>query len=170
MVMPIYEGTAQIQALMAMKDTLGGILKNPQRFVRRGAQARWRALSSRDGLERAVARIQSLSFSAQQHLILRTAGDKLKATTQKPLAEWPRQFLKNWNPKRDFAYAMLHAERLDAHSRRRSGRRAVARAGEGGSGAARDRGALGRAGRAALPAPRRRDHVDGGSTAGDVAA
>lgn len=112
MVMPIYEGTSQIQALMAMKDTLGGILKNPQRFVRRGAQARWRSLSSRDGLERAVARIQTLSFQAQQHLILRTAGDKLKATTQKPIAEWPRTFLKNWNPKRDFAYAMLHAERL----------------------------------------------------------
>ena len=48
LVMPIYEGTSQIQALMAMKDTLGGILKNPQRFVRRGAQARWRALSARD--------------------------------------------------------------------------------------------------------------------------
>jgi 3-(methylthio)propanoyl-CoA dehydrogenase len=112
MVMPIYEGTSQIQALMAMKDTLGGILKNPQRFVRKGAQARWRALSSRDPLERAVARIQTLSFSAQQHLILRTASDKLKATAQKPIAEWPRQFLQNWNPKRDFAYAMLHAERL----------------------------------------------------------
>ncbi|HEX8953086.1 MAG TPA: acyl-CoA dehydrogenase family protein, partial [Polyangia bacterium] len=112
MVLPIYEGTSQIQSLMAMKDTLGGILKNPQRFVRRGAQARWRSLSSRDGLERAVARIQTLSFQAQQHLILRTAGDKLKATTHKPLAEWPRSFLKNWNPKRDFAYAMLHAERL----------------------------------------------------------
>ncbi|MCA1662794.1 MAG: acyl-CoA dehydrogenase family protein, partial [Myxococcales bacterium] len=111
-VMPIYEGTSQIQALMAMKDTLGGILKNPQRFVRRGAQARWRSLSSRDGLERAVARIQTLSFAAQQHLILRTAGDKLKATAQKPLGEWPRQLMRNWNPKRDFAYAMLHAERL----------------------------------------------------------
>ncbi|HEY1587392.1 MAG TPA: acyl-CoA dehydrogenase family protein [Polyangia bacterium] len=112
MVMPIYEGTSQIQALMAMKDTLGGILKNPQRFVRRGAQARWRSLSSRDGLERAVARIQTLSFQAQQHLILRTAGDKLKATAQQPLAEWPRQLMRSWNPKRDFAYAMLHAERL----------------------------------------------------------
>ena len=29
-----------------------------------------------------------------------------------PVGEWPRRFLKNWNPKRDFAYAMLHAERL----------------------------------------------------------
>ena len=47
LVMPIYEGTSQIQALMAMKDTLGGILKNPQEFVRRVAQARVRAVSSR---------------------------------------------------------------------------------------------------------------------------
>jgi alkylation response protein AidB-like acyl-CoA dehydrogenase len=112
MVMPIYEGTSQIQALMAMKDTLGAILKNPQRFVRRGAQARWRSLSARDPLERAVARLQTLSFQAQQHLILRTAGDKLKATAARPIAEWPRQLMKNWNPKRDFAFAMLHAERL----------------------------------------------------------
>jgi alkylation response protein AidB-like acyl-CoA dehydrogenase len=112
MVMPIYEGTSQIQALMAMKDTLGGILKNPQKFVRRGAQARWRSLSARDPLERGVARLQALSFSAQQHLIVRTAGDKLRSIQEHPLGEWPRRFLKNWNPKRDFSYAMLHAERL----------------------------------------------------------
>ena len=121
MVMPIYEGTSQIQALMAMKDTLGGILKNPQRFVRRGAQARWRSLSSRDGLERAVARIQTLSFQAQQHLILRTAGDKLKATADKPLAEWPRAFLKNWNPEARLRLRDAARRAADAHARRRGG-------------------------------------------------
>jgi alkylation response protein AidB-like acyl-CoA dehydrogenase len=112
MVMPIYEGTSQIQALMAMKDTLGGIIKNPQDFVKRIAQARWRALSGRDGLERRVARLQQLSLSAQQHLITKTATDKLRALPGKPLATWPQAFLRDWNPKRDFAYAMLHAERL----------------------------------------------------------
>jgi len=112
MVMPIYEGTSQIQALMAMKDTLGGILKNPQAFLKRGAQARWRSLSSRDPLERGVARLQTISFQVQQHLILRTAGDKLKAAREYPMTEWPSQLTKNWNPKRDFAFAMLHAERL----------------------------------------------------------
>jgi alkylation response protein AidB-like acyl-CoA dehydrogenase len=112
LVMPIYEGTSQIQALMAMKDTLGGILKNPQKFVRRGAQARWRSLSARDPLEKGVARLQTLSFTAQQYLIRKTAGDKLRSVQEHPLTEWPRRFLKNWNPKRDFAYAMLHAERL----------------------------------------------------------
>jgi len=95
-----------------MKDTLGAILRAPQKFVTRGAQARWRALSSRDSLERGVARLQVLSFQAQQHLIMRTAGDKLKSVREFPVGEWPNRFLKNWNPKRDFAYAMLHAERL----------------------------------------------------------
>lgn len=111
LVMPIYEGTSQIQALMAMKDTLGAILKNPQEFVKRLAQTRWRALSARDPLERRVARIQQLSLSAQQHLMTRTATDKLRGLTGRPLPEWPREF-KSWDPKRDFSYALLHAERL----------------------------------------------------------
>ena len=112
MVMPIYEGTSQIQALMAMKDTLGGIMKDPGRFVQRMAQARWRSLSSRDPLERRVAKLQSLSFGVQQQLIVRTAGDKMKGLQGKPVSDWPDSFLKDWNPKRDFAYAMLHADRL----------------------------------------------------------
>ncbi len=112
LVMPIYEGTSQIQALMAMKDTLGWIVKNPQAFVRRMAQARWRALSSRDPLERRVAQLQSVSFGAQQHLVLKTAGDKVKALRGKPMADWSNELTKNWDPKRDFAFAMLHAERL----------------------------------------------------------
>jgi alkylation response protein AidB-like acyl-CoA dehydrogenase len=112
LVMPIYEGTSQIQALMAMKDTLGAIIKNPQAFVRGMAQARWRSLSSRDPLERRVAQLQALSYGAQQHLVLKTAGDKVKGLRGKPLSEWTDELTKNWDPKRDFAFAMLHAERL----------------------------------------------------------
>jgi hypothetical protein len=112
MVMPIYEGTSQIQALMAMKDTLGAIMKSPQSFVRRLAQARWRALSSRDPFERRVAKIQVLSLSAQQHLLAKTAGAKFREISARPLGEWPSALLSSWDPKRDFAHALLHAERL----------------------------------------------------------
>jgi hypothetical protein len=112
LVMPIYEGTSQIQALMAMKDTLGGIIKNPQAFVKRLAQTRWRALSNRNPLERRVAQLQTVSLSAQQHLVLRTAGNKVRGLRRKPIGEWTDELTKNWNPKRDFAFAMLHAERL----------------------------------------------------------
>jgi 3-(methylthio)propanoyl-CoA dehydrogenase len=112
MVMPIYEGTSQIQALMAMKDTLGGILKRPRSFVKRLAEARWRSVSARDPLERRVARIQALSLGAQQHLVTRTAAGKLRSLAEVPLPLWRDAITKQWDPKRDFALAMLHAERL----------------------------------------------------------
>jgi alkylation response protein AidB-like acyl-CoA dehydrogenase len=111
-VMPIYEGTSQIQSLMAMKDVLGGIMKAPQDFVKRLAQARWRSLSARDPLERRVAKIQHMALDAQQVLLRKTAADKFRSLSDKPVTQWSQAFLRDWNPKRDFAYAMLHAERL----------------------------------------------------------
>ncbi len=112
LVMPIYEGTSQIQSLMAMKDTLVGIMKNPQGFVKRLAQCRVKAYSAREPLARRVARIQQVSTGVQQYLITRTASDKFRSLSGKPLTEWPNSFLKDWDPKRDFSCAMLHAERL----------------------------------------------------------
>lgn len=112
MVMPIYEGTSQIQSLMAMKDTLGGAMKNPSRFAKKIAMTRLRAASARDPLERRVAKLQVTSLQVQQHLIARTAADKARALKGAPFAEWPQRFMKDWDPKRDFAFAMLHAERL----------------------------------------------------------
>jgi hypothetical protein len=112
LVMPIYEGTSQIQSLMAMKDTLGAVMKDPSAFVKRQAQARWRALSATDPLERRLARIQLLSLGAQSHLLTKTATGKLRSLQGRPLTEWPRAIFRNWDPKRDFAFALLHAERL----------------------------------------------------------
>lgn len=112
MVLPIYEGTSQIQALMAMKDTLMGMVKAPKRFVKRLAEVRVTALSSRDPLTRRAARVKGYALAAQQHLLLSTAADKAKGLRGKPLNEWPERFLENWDPKRDFRLAMLHAERL----------------------------------------------------------
>jgi alkylation response protein AidB-like acyl-CoA dehydrogenase len=112
LVLPVYEGTSQIQSLMAMKDALVGILKKPQAFVARLGQARWRAVGARDPLERRVARVQTLSLGAQQFLLTRTAAGKLRALADVPIAGWGHALTKGWDPKRDFALAMLHAERL----------------------------------------------------------
>jgi alkylation response protein AidB-like acyl-CoA dehydrogenase len=112
LVMPIYEGTSQIQSLMATKDTLTAIMRAPQDLLKRHAQARWRALSARDPLERRLARLQQLSLGAQQHVITRTLTDKVKAKVKAPLASLPEAVLKQWNPRRDFPFALLHAERL----------------------------------------------------------
>ncbi|MGO9835444.1 MAG: acyl-CoA dehydrogenase family protein [Polyangiaceae bacterium] len=112
LVLPVYEGTSQIQSLMAMKDVLMGIIKRPQAFVTRMGQARWHAVSARDPLERRVARLQTISLSAQQFLFTRTAAGKLKSLTDFPVGQWRTVLTEQWDPKRDFALAMLHAERL----------------------------------------------------------
>ncbi|HEY0710856.1 MAG TPA: acyl-CoA dehydrogenase family protein [Polyangia bacterium] len=112
LVLPIYEGTSQIQSLMAMKDTLGAIIKSPQAFAAKVARTRWQSLSARDGLVRRVAHVQQLSLAAQQHLVWKTLAAKVKATEGTPLSKRSHAILKEWNPKRDFTFAMLHAERL----------------------------------------------------------
>jgi len=111
LVLPIYEGTSQIQSLMATKDTLGAILKAPQEFVKQFAQARFRSLTARDELDRRVARLQCLALGAEQHVIRQLATAKVKSTDEKYLTRWRKAF-KHWDPRRDFSFALLHAERL----------------------------------------------------------
>lgn len=112
MVMPIYEGTSQIQSLMAMKDALMGMLRQPRAFLRDIAEARWQARFAPDPLARRVARLRVAALDAQRLLLTRTAADKMRAVRHKPFDQWAEAFLKQWNPKRDFAFAMLHAERF----------------------------------------------------------
>jgi hypothetical protein len=111
-VMPIYEGTSQIQALMAMKDAMSTVMRNPQKFIKKLAQTRWRALSSRDENDRRLAKIENLVLRAKQFLVTRTAVDKFKSVSDLPMTEWLDALKEDWDPKRDFAHAMLHAERL----------------------------------------------------------
>jgi alkylation response protein AidB-like acyl-CoA dehydrogenase len=111
MVLPIYEGTSQIQALMAMKDTLLGVVNHPEAFVREQARARWTSVSARDPLARRVARLSTRKHQAVQFLLARLAGSKVRALRGQPMGTW-RAALGAFDPKRDFALAMLHAERL----------------------------------------------------------
>jgi len=111
MVFPIYEGTSQIQALMAMKDNLLGVVKDPGGHLRRSAAARWRSLSAVDPLERRAATLRVLANGAIRFLLRRLIGSKLKELPSTPVKGWA-SLLKDWDPKRDFALALLHAERL----------------------------------------------------------
>ncbi|MBX2800365.1 MAG: acyl-CoA dehydrogenase family protein [Myxococcales bacterium] len=111
MVMPIYEGTSQIQALMAMKDNLMAAVNHPRTFVRTAAAARWRATMASDPLARRVAKLQTLQHQAIRFLLSRLAGSKLRELRGQPMADWSRA-IRQFDPKRDFAPALLHAERL----------------------------------------------------------
>lgn len=111
MVLPIYEGTSQIQSLMAMKDNMMRVIANPQAFVTAMAQARWRSITAKDPAERRVQKLRVQSMTAIQTLLQRTAADKFKEVRTLPVSQWKSAFVQ-MDPKRDFAFAMLHAERL----------------------------------------------------------
>ncbi len=112
LVLPIYEGTSQIQALMATKDTLLGVMRDPGRFLRGLAQANYRARAARDLRERRVAGLRAQVLTAQRVLMARIASDKAAALRGASLGDWRRGFTEDWDPKRDFGPALLHAERL----------------------------------------------------------
>ena len=110
MVFPIYEGTSQIQALMAMKDNLVGVIKDPRKFARTMAKARWGSLRGNE-TERRVAHLRLTACRAIQFLMTRLAGAKFREVRGRPMGEWTEAFA-DFDPKKDFALAMLHAERL----------------------------------------------------------
>lgn len=104
MVLPIYEGTSQIQSLMAMKDNLLGIVKNPRAFLSDTVNAWVKSLVASDGLTRRVARLQRRKNAVLRYLLVKLAVKKLGGGFSALTGEW--------DPKKDFALAMLHAERL----------------------------------------------------------
>lgn len=112
LVLPIYEGTSQIQSLMALKDRLQGALRHPARLLRRAALARVASLSARDPLDRRLARLMTHQYSAIQHILTRVARDKWVRVSEKRFTEWTSVFLRDWDARRDFSFGLLHAERL----------------------------------------------------------
>jgi alkylation response protein AidB-like acyl-CoA dehydrogenase len=101
LVLPIYEGTSQIQCLMAMKDNLLPIFKKPGAFLM-AAIGSFLGATFGFGRARRIATVRSRGHRAMLNLIRRIAMAKLKSSGN----------LSNWDPKTDFAPGMLHAERL----------------------------------------------------------
>ena len=112
LVLPVYEGTSQIQALMVFRDHMLKVVKAPQKFMQRLAQAKLNAVRSRDPLERAYFALRSLAYSAEQHILLHIAKKKWSSAAAGPLPSFLTRFLKDWDPKKDFSFGLLHAENL----------------------------------------------------------
>jgi hypothetical protein len=111
LVLPIYEGTSQIQSLMATKDALLAITREPARFFRRIANTWRRSSFASDVLERRVARLEHTALAAQRGLMTRILKGKW-ATARTEVDASLLAAMKNWDPKRDFGPALLHAENL----------------------------------------------------------
>jgi 3-(methylthio)propanoyl-CoA dehydrogenase len=112
LILPIYEGTSQIQALMILKDHLQHAMRNPAHFFSKMAAAKVQTLGAKTAEERSLARLKSLYYSTVQTILTRMVVDKFGGLKDKPLADWKSAFLESWDPKTDFSFGLLHAERF----------------------------------------------------------
>ena len=121
LVLPVYEGTSQIQALMVAKDQLMWTTRDPGGFLARLARARLLSRTAATPLQREVNRAQAIALGGIETVVLRIFGQKVRSEWEEGLkGQNPaafgryltRQFLRNWDVKADFAHALLHAERL----------------------------------------------------------
>jgi len=116
LVLPVYEGTSQIQALMVMKDHLGAVIKDPAGFLEKAVRLRVAAQTSR-GLERALLQAKVKLHSATETILRRILAAKLKSeighgTFVERLGILSGDFMRSWDAKKDFAHGLVHAERL----------------------------------------------------------
>jgi hypothetical protein len=96
---------------MALKDNLQAALRNPRKTLARIASNRLEGIRANDSLDRGVARLRGIAYSAMQTIMTRIAADKLGDLRGRPLLEWKSAFLEDWDPARDFSFGLLHAER-----------------------------------------------------------
>ena len=116
LVLPVYEGTSQIQALMAMKDHLGDVIKDPAGFLERALRLRVAAQTAR-GMERALLQAKVKLHQATETILRRILAAKLKSeigqrTFVERLGILTGDFMRSWDAKRDFAHGLVHADRI----------------------------------------------------------
>ncbi|MGE0710144.1 MAG: acyl-CoA dehydrogenase family protein [Planctomycetota bacterium] len=116
LVLPVYEGTSQIQALMALKDHLGHAIKDPAGFLERSVRTRLAAQTTR-GLERALFSAKLQLHRATETILRRILAAKLRselseASFVERLSLISGDFLREWDARKDFAHGLVHAERI----------------------------------------------------------
>ena len=70
------------------------------------------AIRAESELMRRYHALANHAHSAMQHILLKIAKDKWSVAMAGPLPRFVDTFLKEWDPKRDFSFGLLHAERL----------------------------------------------------------
>jgi 3-(methylthio)propanoyl-CoA dehydrogenase len=119
LVLPVYEGTSQIQALMALKDCLGAAIKDPGGFVKKAAGARVAATVS-TGLDRALAQGEVKLYQSMEAVLGRIVGKKVRTewstlaqgSVGERLGYLRSKFLRAWDARQDFGHGLVHAERI----------------------------------------------------------
>lgn len=116
MILSIYEGTSEIQALMCVKDTMKEIIRNPRDFVEIALGHKFRGLAGGDPLRRKVHRMQEALHSSLitilYKLVKSNVSHNLSQTKTNDVLKIIRTLSKDLVKFENLSPALLHAERI----------------------------------------------------------
>lgn len=80
LILPLYEGTSQIQALMCVKDTLKDVIRQPRKFVEGALGLKVQTLRANDPLRKKLYRAKQLEQRAVIAILLRLVKENARAS------------------------------------------------------------------------------------------
>lgn len=114
MILPLYEGTSQIQALMTVKDTMKEVMRQPRAFVEYYMGHKIKSLSEGDKLRRNLYKAKQQINSAVVSLLMQLVKLNATPSIKKPadITKLVGMVSKNLIKMENIGPALLHAERL----------------------------------------------------------
>lgn len=116
LILPLYEGTSQIQALMCVKDTLKDVIRQPRQFIEGALGLKVQTLRANDPLRKKLYRAKQLEKRAVISLLLRLLKGNVRATVSDAKSQDLLRMIKILSrdliKMQDVGLALLHAERL----------------------------------------------------------
>jgi len=116
LILPLYEGTSQIQALMCVKDTLKEVIRQPGRFIETALGLRVQTLRAGEPLRKKLYRAKQLESGAVISILLSLLKTNVRASISEVKPSDLRQMVKLLSrdliKMENVGPALLHAERL----------------------------------------------------------
>ncbi len=116
LILPIYEGTSQIQALMCIKDTLKSVIRQPTAFIEVALGLKVAALSQTDPLVRKLNRMKQTLNSAVVAILFKMVKENVRSSFSevKPsdVLRLVKILAKDLVKFENLSPALLHAERV----------------------------------------------------------
>ncbi len=116
LILSLYEGTSQIQALMCMKDTLKQVMRDPAGFAEIALGVRLKGLSEQKPLKRKVYKMRQILnssiLSVLYRLVRQNARTQYNANKEGDIMKLIKSLSKKILSFDDISPALLHAERI----------------------------------------------------------
>ena len=116
LIVAIYEGTSHIQALMAMKDTLKNVMRDPSGFAEIALGMKLKGLSETNHLKRKVYKMRQMLNSGIRSILFRlvkeNARTQYNANKQSDILKMIKAVSKDILKFDNISPALLHAERI----------------------------------------------------------